>query len=152
MPLVKRSIMLIAEFCRRTALSRDAVRLYVKLGLIAPQVGSGGSNRYQRFAAADVERAALIRTARQLGFTLKQIVALNREYEAGAMDTQRKLAVMQGQLQVIEEKATRIRAMKKYLRAKIAWLEDGERGAEPVFGGSGVAGHCGSVGAVPRTS
>jgi len=40
---------------------------------------------------------------------------------------------MRGQLQVIEAKAERIRAMRKYLRAKIAWMEGGERGAEPIF-------------------
>lgn len=139
--------MLIAEFCRQSALSRDAVRLYVKLGLLVPQVGVGGSNRYQRFVEADVERAALIRTAQQLGFTLKQIVALNREYEAGAMDTGRKLAVMRGQLQAIEEKAGRIHAMREYLQAKIAWLEGGEQGAEPAFGTGAVGGHCHSTGA-----
>ncbi len=139
--------MLIAEFCRQAALSRDAVRLYVKLGLLTPVVGAGGSNRYQQFGTPDIERAALIRAAQQLGFTLKQIVALDREYTAGAMDTARKLAVMRGQLQVIEEQAGRIRLMKKYLRAKIAWLENGERGVEPVFGDTGVAGHCGSIGA-----
>lgn len=125
--------MLIAEFCRQAGLTRDAVRLYVKLGLLAPAVGAAGSNRYQQFCAADVERAALIRTAQQLGFTLKQIVALNREYTAGAMDRARKLAVMRGQLQAVEAKAERIDAMRQYLRAKIAWLEGGERGAEPPF-------------------
>jgi DNA-binding transcriptional MerR regulator len=142
--------MLIAEFCLRAGLTRDAVRLYVKLGLIEPEVGAGASNRYQRFAAADVERAALIRTAQQLGFTLKQIVELNREYAAGAMDTARKLIVMRGQLEAIEEKAGRIRMMKKYLRAKIAWLEGGECGAEPAFGGTGVGGHCVSVGVAAK--
>lgn len=137
--------MLIAEFCLRAGLTRDAVRLYVKLGLIEPEVGVGGSNRYQRFAAADVERAALIRTAQQLGFTLKQIVELNREYAAGAMDTARKLAVMRGQLQAIEQKAARIRMMKKYLHAKIAWLEGGECGAEPAFGDAAAGVHCASI-------
>lgn len=130
--------MLIAEFCRQAGLTRDAVRLYVKLGLLLPVVGAHGSNRYQQFCAADVERAALIRTAQQLGFTLKQIVALNREYTAGAMDRGRKLAVMRSQLQVVEEQAARIRAMQHYLHAKIAWLEGGERGAEPGFCGVGV--------------
>lgn len=127
--------MLIAEFCRQTGLTRDAVRLYVKLGLITPVVGANASNRYQQFAAADVERAAIIRTAQQLGFTLKQIVALNREYEAGMMDTGRKLAVMRNQLAAVEAQAERIRVMRKYLHAKIAWLEGGERGAEPAFCG-----------------
>lgn len=132
--------MLIAEFCRQAGLTRDAVRLYVKLGLLLPVVGARGSNRYQQFCAADVERAALIRTAQQLGFTLKQIVALNREYTAGAMDRGRKLAVMRSQLQVVEEQAARIRTMRQYLHAKIAWLEGGERGAEPGFCGAGVVG------------
>ncbi len=142
--------MLIAEFCRQTSLSRDAVRLYVKLGLITPTVGAHGGNRYRQFGAPYVERAALIRAGQQLGFTLRQIVALNREYAAGAMDATRKLAVMREQLQAIEEKAGRIRMMRKYLRAKIAWLEGGERGAEPVFGGSGRGSHCRSIGATTR--
>lgn len=128
--------MLIAEFCRQAGLTRDAVRLYVKLGLITPGVGMNGSNRYQQFADTDVERAALIRTGQQLGFTLKQIVALNREYEAGAMDTGRKLAVLRSQLQAVDLQAERIRVMRKYLRAKVAWLEAGEQGAEPAFRGA----------------
>ncbi|MBB6243332.1 MerR family transcriptional regulator [Rhodanobacter sp. MP1X3] len=125
--------MLIAEFCRQADLTRDAVRLYVKLGLFSPNVGHSASNRYQQFSDADLDRAAVIRTAQQLGFTLKQIVTFNREYAAGAMDRGRKLAIMRDQLEAVDLKAERIRAMRKYLRAKIAWLEGGERGAEPVF-------------------
>jgi len=125
--------MLIAEFCRRADLTRDAVRLYVKLRLFTPNVGHSASNRYQQFSDADLDRAAVIRTAQQLGFTLKQIVAFNREYEAGAMDTERKLAIMRGQLEAVDMKAERIRALRKYLRAKIAWMEGGEHGAEPLF-------------------
>ena len=125
--------MLIAEFCRRADLTRDAVRLYVKLGLFAPTVGHSASNRYQQFGEADLDRAAVIRNAQQLGFTLKQMVTFNREYAAGAMDRQRKLAIMRDQLEAVDMKAERIRAMRKYLRAKIAWLDGGERGAEPLF-------------------
>ena len=125
--------MLIAEFCRRADLTRDAVRLYVKLGLFTPNVRHSASNRYQQFNDADLDRAAVIRTAQQLGFTLKQIVTFNREYAAGAMDVGRKLDIMRGQLQAVDVQAERIRAMRKYLRAKIAWLEGGEKGVEPVF-------------------
>jgi MerR family copper efflux transcriptional regulator len=125
--------MLIAEFCRRADLTRDAVRFYVKLGLFAPNVGHNASNRYQQFGDADLDRAAVIRTAQQLGFTLKQIVTFNREYAAGAMDRERQLAIMREQLEAVDLKADRIRAMRKYLRAKIAWMEGGEHGAEPIF-------------------
>jgi len=123
--------MLIAEFRRRTGLTRDAVRLYVKLGLLRPEVDPG--NGYQCFAEADVERADMIRVAQQLGFTLKQMVPLAREHEAGRLDVKRRLAVMRTQLAMVEAQATRIAAMRKHIRAKIAWLEGGEQGDEPVF-------------------
>jgi DNA-binding transcriptional MerR regulator len=124
--------MLTAEFCREAGLTRDAVRLYVKLGLLRPQVDPG--NRYQRFGAEELERAAMIRTARQLGFSLKQLTLLVREYEAGHMDAQRSLAVMRKQLAMIEAQAGRLAAMREYLCAKIAWMEAGEAGTEPAFG------------------
>lgn len=125
--------MLIAEFCRRAELTRDAVRLYVKLGLIKPDTGVAGSNRYQHFHDSDVDRVALIKIGQQLGFTLKQIVTLNQEYEAGDMDSARRLAVMQAQLAQVEEKATQLGKLQNYLHAKIAWIEGGECGEEPAF-------------------
>src|ERR1051325_2312507 len=97
--------MLIAEFCRRAGLTRDAVRLYVKLGLIRPSAGASGSNRYQQFHEADVDRVALIKVGQQLGFTLKQIVTLNEEYEAGGIDQARRRAGLQAQLAQVDEKA-----------------------------------------------
>jgi MerR family transcriptional regulator, copper efflux regulator len=127
--------MLIAEFCRRADLTRDAVRLYVKLGLIKPNTGAFGNNRYQHFHEHDVDRAALIKVGQHLGFTLKEIVALNREYEAGGMDRTRRLAVMQAQLAQVQEKAVQLAKLQTYLHAKIAWIEDGESGDEPSYCG-----------------
>lgn len=125
--------MLIAEFCRRTELTRDAVRLYVKLELIKPLAGATGSNRYQQFNDSDVDRAALIKVGQQLGFTLKQISALSREYEAGGMDRARRLAVMQAQWAQVQEKAAQLDTLQTYLQAKIVWIEGGEKGEEPSF-------------------
>jgi MerR family transcriptional regulator, copper efflux regulator len=132
--------MLIAEFCQRTDLTRDAVRLYVKLGLIKPSTGVTGSNRYQQFHVTDVDRAALIKVGQQLGFTLKQIAALSREYEAGGMDRSRRLAVMQAQLAQVQEKANQLDKLQAYLHAKIAWIEAGELDDEPTFCGLEVVG------------
>lgn len=123
--------MLIAEFRRRTGLTRDAVRLYVELGLLKPAVDPG--NGYQRFAEMDVERAGMIRVARELGFSLKQMVPLAREYEAGRLDVKQQLALMRRQLALIEAQAARVAAMRDYVRAKIAWLEGGARGDAPAF-------------------
>ncbi len=50
-------------FCRQTALTRDAVRRYVKPGLFAPEAGAHASNRYRQFGQAELDRAGVIRTA-----------------------------------------------------------------------------------------
>ncbi|HEX7339310.1 MAG TPA: MerR family transcriptional regulator [Rhodanobacteraceae bacterium] len=125
--------MLMSEFRRRTGLTRDAVRLYVKLGLLRPATDHG--NGYQHFDLDDIERAEMIRVGRLLGFSLKRMVTLAREHDAGALDAERRLAVMRQQLELVEAQAARIAAVREYVRAKIAWLEAGEPGAEPVFPG-----------------
>ena len=124
--------MLIAEFTRATGLSRDTVRFYIRRGLLAPKVGNG-SNRYQHFDAEQVERALIIRNAQALGFSLKEILALDAEFRRGGMSRERQLGLMRERLQLITEQIAAQRKMQRYFRDKIAWLENGERGPAPVF-------------------
>lgn len=123
--------MLMSEFRRRTGLTRDAVRLYVKLGLLRPVIDRG--NGYQHFDLDDLERAEMIRVARLLGFSLSRMATLARERDAGVLNAGRQLAVLRQQLELVEAQAARIAAVREYVRAKIAWLEAGEPGAAPVF-------------------
>ena len=125
--------MLIAEFTRASGLSRDTVRFYVKRGLLRPAVGNGGSNRYQSFSAADVERALIIRNAQALGFSLKEIAALDSEYQFHGMDLPRKLALMRERMALVDAQIARLREMRHYFRKKIAWMEAGEVGKAPVY-------------------
>jgi len=127
--------MLISEFARATELSVDTVRFYVRKGLLQPETGmKGGTNPYQIFTSEHVEQARMIRMAQGLGFSLREISALAEEYLSGGMTPARSLEVMRTQLARLEEKADQLNAMVGYVRAKIAWLEGGERGPEPGFG------------------
>jgi DNA-binding transcriptional MerR regulator len=127
--------MLISEFARAAEMSVDTVRFYVRKGLLQPETGmKGGTNPYQIFTPEHVEQARMIRMAQGLGFSLREIAALAAEYHAGAMTRARSLEVMRLQLVRLEEKAEQLGAMVGYVRAKIAWLEGGERGPEPGFG------------------
>ena len=57
--------MQISEFSRRTGLSRDTVRFYVRLGLLKPKTSAkGGSNPYQLFSDDDLQLAEVIRIPR----------------------------------------------------------------------------------------
>ncbi len=126
--------MLISEFARRAALTPDTIRFYVRKGLIKPeQSAKGGSNPYQIFTEEHLDAARLIRLAQSLGFSLREIAAIGDEYAMAGLTTRRKIELMQGQLDQLDAKAEQINAVRKFFRAKIAWLEKGEKGPEPRF-------------------
>lgn len=130
--------MLISEFARVADLSPDTVRLYVKRGLLKPGTGRrGGSNPYQEFSGVDVARARLIRLARSLGFTLREIAVIAVEFESTGMSRERQIAVFEERLLILEQKAAEIDRMTTYLRAKVAWIKNGETGPEPEIEASG---------------
>lgn len=128
--------MLISEFARRAGISQDTVRFYIRKGLIRPEVGiKGGANPYQIFTEEHLEAAKIIKLAQTLGFTLREIASLGEEYAAAGMSVERRIAIMRGQLEKFEAKAQQIAAVSAYVRAKIAWMEAGEKGAAPRFNG-----------------
>ncbi len=126
--------MLISEFVRATGLTPDTVRFYVRRGLLKPLTGSkGGSNPYQVFTDEHVQMARTVRMAQSLGFSLREIAALNVEYQAKRMTTARGAEVLRAQLGRLEEKAGHVNAMIRYIKAKLAWMETGGKGPEPNF-------------------
>jgi MerR family transcriptional regulator, copper efflux regulator len=126
--------MLISEFARATGLSRDTIRFYVRRGLLMPFAGNkGGSNPYQVFTNEHVQMARTIRMAQSLGFSLREIAALNVEYQAKRLTSARAAEILHWQLTRLEEKAAHVNAMIRYVRAKLAWLDAGGKGPEPIF-------------------
>jgi MerR family transcriptional regulator, copper efflux regulator len=126
--------MLISEFARATGLTPDTVRFYVRRGLLKPLTGNkGGSNPYQVFTDEHVQMARTVRMAQSLGFSLREIAALNVEYQAKRMTPARGAEVLRAQLGRLEEKASHVNAMIRYIKAKLAWMETGGKGSEPNF-------------------
>jgi len=126
--------MLISEFARTAGLPTDTVRFYIRRGLIKPVLGSkGGSNPYQVFTDQHVQIARLIHMGQSLGFSLREIEALNAEHQKGRITGARGGEILRGQLKRLEEKAAHLNAMMRYIRAKLRWLEAGEKGPEPNF-------------------
>jgi len=126
--------MLISEFARAAGLSQDTVRFYVRRGLLKPLTGrKGGSNPYQVFSDEHVQIARMIRMGQSLGFSLREIEALNVEYQAKRLTASRGAEIMRYQLKRLEQKAAHVGAMMSYIRAKLVWLERGSKGLEPNF-------------------
>jgi len=117
--------MLISEFARAAGLRR---------GLLTPFAGNkGGSNPYQVFTNEHVQMARTIRMAQSLGFSLREIAALNAEHQAKRITPSRGAEILSAQLVRLEEKAAHVNAMIRYIRAKLAWLDAGSKGPEPNF-------------------
>ncbi len=128
------STMLISEFARAAGLTPDTVRFYIRRGLLRPLNGKkGGSNPYQVFTEEHVQIARMIRMGQSLGFSLREIEALNVEYQAKRLTASRGAEIMRYQLKRLEQKAAHVAAMMSYIRDKLAWLERGSKGPGPNF-------------------
>ena len=127
--------MQISEFSREAGISPDTVRFYVRRGLLKPETGMrGGSNPYQIFNRQHVEAAYLIRLAQSLGFTLREIATIATKLGAQGLTRKHKVEMLREQLEQLDSKAAKIERMTTYLRAKVKWMEGGERGPEPTLG------------------
>lgn len=65
--------MLIGELSRRSGFSRDTIRYYEKLGVIAVDMERRANNRYKNYSLANLERLHQIRRLKECGFTLLEI-------------------------------------------------------------------------------
>lgn len=126
--------MQIAEFSRRTGLSRDTVRFYVRLGLLKPKTSAkGGSNPYRLFSDEDVQLAEVIRISQALGMSLKEIGALSQARREGRASDEKSIEVLSKQAALMAQRARQFESMADYLRAKVAWLRNGKATAQPSF-------------------
>src|SRR6478736_4865759 len=65
--------MLIGELSKRTGFSHDTIRFYEKKGLIEVNRKERRDNNYKEYPEAVYEKLVLIKTVKELGFTLNEI-------------------------------------------------------------------------------
>jgi MerR family transcriptional regulator, copper efflux regulator len=115
--------MLIGEVAREAGVSRDAVRLYTRLGLVTCSSRRAGSRLYADYddSAPDLVRG--IKTAQAIGFTLTEIGPIAAAYVAGSLDDAQQREVLTSKLDEIEDKRRQLGEMSEFLRAKLNDLE-----------------------------
>ena len=124
--------MLIGEFARRTGLSQDTIRFYVRKGLLAPQAGTkGGRRAWQVFTPRDASAARLIRFAQSLGMSLKEIAEIDTELRRDGVSPERQIQFLDAQLARLDRKAVELAELIGYLRAKRDGIAGGMPGGEP---------------------
>lgn len=118
--------MLISQFARRSALSTDTVRYYVRAGLLSPQQGNkGGRNPYQEFSEADIRVADVIRFGQALGMSLKEISAVLHADK----DSQMKFLLQKRD--DLRARGEELLRLSRYLDDKIEWINAGSQGDPP---------------------
>jgi MerR family transcriptional regulator, copper efflux regulator len=119
MSTVKEPEMLIGEVARKAGVSRDAVRLYTRLGLVACTSRRAGSRLYADYDEGAVELIKGIKIAQSIGFTLSELGPIAAAYVAGSLDDARQRELLAAKLGEIEDKRQQLGQMSEFLRAKL---------------------------------
>jgi len=128
------SAMLIAAFARESRLSVDAVRLYVRRGLLHPETGTkGGSRPYQIFSALDLEKARIIRAGQALGLPLKEIGSFINKRAFDGEEDDVVIAFLDEQRNRLTGRISELEKLVSFVDAKIAWLKDPSVGPSPPY-------------------
>ncbi|MEM9906248.1 MAG: MerR family transcriptional regulator [Cyanobacteria bacterium P01_D01_bin.44] len=116
--------MLIGELSKQTGLSKDTIRFYEKMGLIAASDRRAGTRLYKEYGAETIERLLMIVQGKGLGFTLNEIKQLLNEWEGGAMSKQDQIKIIERKIAEILEKTQQLDAIKTYLVTKLSRLNE----------------------------
>jgi MerR family transcriptional regulator, copper efflux regulator len=117
---------LIGEVARGAGVTRDAVRLYTRLGLVPCTSRQAGSRVYADYDASVVELVKGIKIAQSIGFTLSELGPIAVAYVAGSLDDARQRELLAAKLAEIERKRQQLGQMSEFLRAKLEDLGSGQ--------------------------
>jgi MerR family Zn(II)-responsive transcriptional regulator of zntA len=115
--------MLIGELSRKTGLSKDTIRFYEKMRLIAGRDRRAGTRVYKEYSLETVDRLRMIAQGKGLGFTLSEIKQLLDEW-GGGMSKQDQIKIIERKIEEILEKTQQLNTIKTYLVAKLSRLNE----------------------------
>ena len=121
--------MLISEAARRAGVSRDTVRLYTRLGLVACGERKAGSRVYADYDEDSVELIKNIKIAQSIGFSLSELLPIATAYVAGDLDDDSQRALLETKLADVEDRQRKLAQMAEFWRSKLAHLPPGTPGA-----------------------
>lgn len=113
----------IGQVAAKAGVHKETIRYYQGLGLVDEPARQPGSVR--RYGDAAIARLQFIKRAQQLGFTLEEVGKLLLLEDGQSCSETRKLA--EQKLQVIQERISDLRRMKRALDTLVAECAHGRR-------------------------
>jgi MerR family transcriptional regulator, redox-sensitive transcriptional activator SoxR len=103
----------IGEVAERVGIRQTAIRYYEEIGLVRPPPRAGG---WRRFTPEAVDRLRVIRTARELGFTLEEIQLLLEGFSPDTPPPVRWRELARRKLPEIDGAVTRALGLRRLLQ------------------------------------
>ena len=149
-PAEKLAMLKVGELARKTGKSTRAIHLYEELGLLNPAVRSKGG--FRLYSSRAVERLEWIQKLQDMGFSLTEIKAFLRVWEASATAPKAMATVREifaDKLRETRETITRLGKLADELQDSLNYL-DSCRSCEPVHtqpecGKCEIHGHAGKA-------
>jgi MerR family transcriptional regulator, copper efflux regulator len=114
--------MLIGELSKQTGLSKDTIRFYEKLGLIAASNHETGTKSYKKYSLETIERLATIVQGKGLGFTLSEIKQLLDEWGGGEISQRELIEIIECKIEEVIKKKQQLESIETYLVNKLSKL------------------------------
>jgi DNA-binding transcriptional MerR regulator len=121
--------MLISQVARIAGMSKDGIRHYEDMGLIASKPRQAGSKVYRDYDPSVLKTIEMVRQAQRLGLSLKEIGPLLKAYGSAPLTAKKTVAFLEQRLVVIREKLAALREIEEFICAKLAHYRRAPAGA-----------------------
>jgi MerR family Zn(II)-responsive transcriptional regulator of zntA len=111
--------MLIGELAKRANVSKDTIRYYEELNLLVSGDRVAGSRIYREYNEENISRIQMIKSAKDMGFTLSELQKLIDDYDSGKMSDSDVVKLLREQLQLVEDKITSLKKTESVLLNKL---------------------------------
>ena len=119
--------MLISELSKRTGVSIHTLRFYENYGLFKGVSDKNvKTNNYKHYGDSLIEKIALIKGAKEVGFTLAEIKELLDSWYSQRLTVEEKVAVVNRKIDEIEDKIVQLNEVKRLLAESRVAIEKGD--------------------------
>lgn len=111
--------MLIHEIARMAGMSKDGIRHYEEMGLIASSPRQAGSRTYRDYDASVLRTIEHVRQAQRLGFSLAEIGPILDAYRSAEPTAEQTVEFLEDRLAVIRTRQAELREVEAFIEAKL---------------------------------
>ena len=108
------------ELIKQTKITRDTLRYYNKLGFLRPVVKDNG---YKEYSQEDVWMVEFIKSAQNIGFSLKNIKELAEQMKSGKCRHKSLIPFLKDKLEEVDTKVSALKKIQKHLKYLIEDFE-----------------------------